>query len=218
MENSNDKPAFLGRITASVTHDIQNVLAIIKETSGLMEDFFLMQKSGDLEDIEERLDKCIKTIKKQAYRGVSLTSGLNGFAHTADSSQASINIFETLKRMISIAERLFKQKGVDVSIFECENPCSIVTDPVLFQLIAFLCIECFINNFETKATITLEIQSSNNRIGIKFLYNDDTLTYKDYNPKITQGPQWTKIISLCEQISLTAEIAADSPAILIFFK
>jgi len=218
MENSNDKPAFLGRITASVTHDIQNVLAIIKETSGLMEDFFLMQKTGGLEDIEDRLDKCIKTIKKQAYRGVSLTSGLNGFAHTADSSQATINIFKILKRMISIAERLFKQKGVDVSILECENPCSIVTDPVLFQLIAFLCIECFIDNFETKSPITLEIQSSDNRKAIKFLYHDDTLNNKDYNPKITQSPQWTKINTLCGQIRLTAEIAADSPAVLIFFK
>ena len=120
--------------------------------------------------------------------------------------------------MISIAERLFKQKGVDVSIFECENPCSIVTDPVLFQLTAFSCIECFIDNFETKAPITLEIQSSDNRMSIKFLYNDDTLTYEDYNQKITQSPQWTKINTLCEQIRLTAEIAADSPAILIFFK
>ncbi|MDA3820930.1 MAG: hypothetical protein PF590_10785 [Candidatus Delongbacteria bacterium] len=218
MENPNDKPAFLGRITASVTHDIQNVLAIIKETSGLMEDFFLMQKSGGLEDIEERLDKCIKTIKKQAYRGVNLTSGLNGFAHTADSSQAAINIFETLKRMIYIAERLFKQKGVDVSILECENHCSIITDPVFFQLIAFSCIECFIDNFETKAPITLEIQSSDNRMAIKFLYNDNMLTYEDYNQKIAQSPQWKKIINLCEQIRMTAEIAAEYPAILIFFK
>jgi len=218
MENSNDKPAFLGRITASVTHDIQNVLAIIKETSGLMEDLLLMQKSGGIEDIEERLDKCIKTIKKQAYRGVSLTSGLNGFAHTSDSSQATINIFETLKRMISIAQRLFKQKGVDVSIVECETPFSMVTDPVFFQLTAFSCIECFIDNFETKAPITLEIQSSDNRMAIKFLYNDDTLTYKDYNTKITQSPQWTKIINLCEQIMLTAEVTTDSPGILMFIK
>ncbi len=217
METSNDKPAFLGRITASVTHDIQNVLAIIKETSGLMEDLLLMQQSRG-EEIEERLDKCIKTIKKQAYRGVSLTSGLNGFAHTSDSSQATINIFETLKRMISIAQRLFKQKGVDVSIIECATPCSMVTDPVFFQLTAFSCIECFIDNFETKAPITLEIQSSDNRMAIKFLYNDDTLTYKDYNPRITQSPQWTKIIDLCEQIMLTPEVKTDSPGILMFIK
>ncbi len=218
MESSNDKPAFLGKVTASVTHDIQNVLAIIKETSGLMEDFFLMQKSGGLEDFEERLDKCIKTIKKQAYRGVNLTSGLNGFAHTADSSQASINIFEITKKMISITERLFKQKGVDVSIVECNKPCSVITDPILFQMTVFSCIECLTNSFETKAVITVDIQSSDNRTTIIFLYNDSTLTYEDYNQKITQSPQWTKIINLCKLINLTAEVATDSPGILIFIK
>ena len=216
MENSNDKPAFLGRVTASVTHDIQNVLAIIKETSGLMEDFFLMQKSGGLENIEERLENCLKTIKKQTYRGVNLTSGLNGFAHTADSSQTAINIFETLKRMISITERLFRQKGVEVSILECNKPCSIMTDPILFQMAVFSCIECLIDSFEAKAGITVDIQPLSNRTVIRFLYHDDTLTYEDYDQKIIKTAQWTKITDLCEQIRLTAEVAANSPAILIF--
>ncbi len=218
VENSDNKAAFMGRVTASVTHEIQNVLAIIKETSGLMEDFFLLQKSGDLQNIEEKLDTCIKTIKKQTYRGVNLTSGLNVFAHTADSSHVSINIFETITKMIFITKRLFIQKGVDVSIVECSKPYSLNTDPVLFQMAVFSCIECLIDNFVTKASITLSIQSIDNRTAIQFLYNDDTLTYEDYSQKIVPGDQWTKITLLCEQISLTAEVAADSPAILIFFK
>jgi len=217
VENSNNKAAFLGKITASVTHEIQNVLAIIKETSGLMEDFFLLQKSGGLQDIEDKLENCIKTIKRQAYRGVNLTSGLNGFAHTADSSQSPINIFETIKKMISITKRLFIQKGVDVSILECHKSYSLITDPVLFQMAVFSCIECLIDNFEATASITLDIQPLNNQTAIKFLYNDDTLTYEDYNQKITQGNHWTKITILCEQINLTAKVATDSPSILIFF-
>jgi len=218
VEISNDKPAFLGKVTASVTHDIQNVLAIIKETSGLMEDLFLMHQSGNLENIEEKIGTCIKTIKKQTYRGVKLTSGLNGFAHTADTSQGAINIFETLERMISIAERLFQQKGADVSILECKKACSVDTDPVLFQLIAFACIECLIDNFDARASITLDIQSLADQTAIQFLYNDDTLTYEDYNQQITHSDQWIKITALCEQISLSAEVTADFPGIFLFFK
>jgi C4-dicarboxylate-specific signal transduction histidine kinase len=218
VKNSNNKAAFMGKVTASVTHEIQNVLAIIKETSGLMEDLFLLQNSGGLDDIENRLDSCIKTIKKQTYRGVNLTSGLNGFAHTADSSQTSINIFEIINKMIAITERLFKQKGVDVSIVECIKPYSIMIDPVFFQMVVFSCIECLIDNFGTKKPITLCIQSLDNRTAIQFLYNDDTLTYDDYNQKIIHSDQWEKITDLCRQISLSAEVAADSPALLVFFK
>jgi len=219
MEKSNDKAAFLGKVTASVTHEIQNVLAIIKETSGLMEDLFLMSQSGGVQDIEDRLDKCIKTIKKQTYRGVNLTSGLNEFAHTPDSSQASINIFETIKKIIVITERLFKQKGVDVSINEGAKPCSVITDPVLFQMAVFSCIECLIAGFQPKtAPITVDIQSSENRIAILFSYHDDTVNATDYPQTILHCTQWAQITNLCEQIHLTVEITTDSPGILLSFK
>jgi len=38
------KAAFMGRITASATHDMKNVLAIIKESAGLMEDLIALHK------------------------------------------------------------------------------------------------------------------------------------------------------------------------------
>ncbi|WP_457551781.1 hypothetical protein [Desulfobacula sp.] len=218
MKNSTDKTAFLGRITASVSHDLQNVLAIIKETSGLMEDFLLMQQSGRMKDFDTKVDKCLKTIKKQTYRGVDLTSGLNGFAHTADSSQTSIGIFETLNRLISIAQRLFSQKGVPVSLMECHTPCSIVTDPMLFQMTVFLCIESLIDTVDVKAPITLTILASEHPIAIKILCGDDALNSDDYSPKITHAPQWPEINTLCEQINMTAQIIKDAPGILISVK
>ncbi|MCP3901564.1 MAG: sensor histidine kinase, partial [Desulfobacteraceae bacterium] len=48
MDNRDDKAAFFGKITASITHEIQNVLAIIKENAGLMEDFLLINQSGEV--------------------------------------------------------------------------------------------------------------------------------------------------------------------------
>ncbi|MFH2059734.1 MAG: hypothetical protein ABIJ59_12645 [Pseudomonadota bacterium] len=217
MKNSNIKAVFLGRITASVTHEIQNVLAIIKETSGLMEDFIKMNRAGGVSDIDDRLDKCIETIKRQAYRGVTLTSGLNGFAHTPDSTLSSINVFETIKKLVFITDRLFKQKGVDVSIVECTNPYSITTDPVLFEMVVFSCIECLIDTFQIKTTITMDLQSSEDQSSIKFSYTDNDFKYEDSKQKITQSVQWIKICELCEQINLKAQISTDTPGILVSF-
>jgi len=163
MENQNDKAAFLGKVTASITHELQNVLAIIKENSGLMEDYLLMNQTGELSDIEDRLGKCIKTIKNQTYRGVNLTSGLNGFAHTTDRILSSVNIYEITKKLIFITKRLFKQKGVSVSLIECKKTYSITTDPILFQMVIFSAIECLIENFDANSSITLDIQASLNQ-------------------------------------------------------
>ena len=37
-EKAMDEIAFFGKVTASITHEIQNVLSIIKESSGLIDD------------------------------------------------------------------------------------------------------------------------------------------------------------------------------------
>ncbi len=218
MKKSNDKAAFLGSITASVTHEIQNVLAIIKETSGLMEDFLKMNQAQDLSDLEERLNGCIETIKRQAYRGVALTSGLNGFAHTSDNAQDSINIYKTIEKMISIASRLFVQKGFSVSIIQSNKKDLIVTDPILFQMIIFLCIECLIDTFQTKAAITIDIQSIENRSAIKFLYVNTDLRYKDCEQQVMQDDHWIKICDLSTHLGISAKAYADSPGILLLFK
>lgn len=218
MEKSNDKAMFFGSITASVTHEIQNVFAIIKETSGLMEDFLKMNQTSDLSDIENKLNTCLETIKKQAYRGVTYTSGLNSFAHTPDNIQSSINVAETIKKMIFIADRLFTQKGVDVSIIECNKSHSMITDPVLFQIIVFSCINCLIDTFQAPTAIILDLQTSDDQAVIKFSCHNKHLKYEEYKSRIIQSSLWIKIGDLCKQIDLKADIIKENPGILIRLK
>ncbi|MCK5541903.1 MAG: hypothetical protein KAI40_04365 [Desulfobacterales bacterium] len=218
MENRNDKTAFFGKVTASVTHEMQNVLAIIKENSGLMEDFLLINQTGDLSDIEEKLGKCIKTIKKQAYRGVDLTSGLNGFVHTTDNARMSVNILDLVKKLISITERIFRQKNVNISIIESEKPYSVIIDPLFFQMVSFLCIECLVESFEADGAAAIDIRLSNNQAAIEFLYADSILKYEDYKEKIIHNAQWLKITDLCRQANFKAEISPGGFGILIIFE
>ncbi|MBU1195912.1 MAG: hypothetical protein KKE62_16195 [Proteobacteria bacterium] len=214
METSNKKAMFFGKVTASVTHEIQNVLAIIKETSGLMEDFILMHKTNQVPDFDSKLDKCLETLKKQAYRGVSLTSNLNGFAHTPDNIQSAIDICETTKKLISITDRLFKQKNVSVEVCECTASCSITTDPVIFQMILFSCIECMIDTFQIQQ-LMVNIHPKENTIGICFSIGDENFQYPDFKEKIMQSSHWSKITDLCEQINFTAGMTPGSPKIFI---
>jgi len=51
---------FYGKITAGISHEIKNGLAIIKETNGLVADFIKMAQRGaplNLEKIESQLKK-----------------------------------------------------------------------------------------------------------------------------------------------------------------
>jgi hypothetical protein len=80
-----EKAAFMGRITAGVTHEIKNVLAIIKESAGLMEDLFELSKDHAPPPREKFL-RTLTRITEQVRRGVDLATNLNEFAHTSDES------------------------------------------------------------------------------------------------------------------------------------
>lgn len=217
MENSNAKAAFMGKVTASVTHEIQNVLAIIKETSGLLEDFMLMNQ-GELSDMDERFDRCLKTIKKQAYRGVVLTSGLNSFAHTPDNPVRSIGIFEFTRKILAITERLFSQKGFSVSIIENAKPCSISTDPVLFQMLVVACIECLMETFPPGGPIIVTLTPPDNPTALVFSYKDTEVPRQNDRETITKSQAWEGILGLCDPLGLIPETTPDLPGICIFLK
>lgn len=139
---SDPKSEFMGRVTASVTHEIQNVLAVIKESAGLMEDLTLLMNQGQgLSGMEEKVASCLRSIKNQAYRGVSLTSRLNAFAHSPDYSVFTFNPVETIKKLLGISERIFRLKGTVISFTEPDFADSLTTDPLGFQMLVFACLE-----------------------------------------------------------------------------
>lgn len=214
MEKNSNKAMFFGKVTASVTHEIQNVLAIIKETSGLVEDFIQLNQTNGLPDFEEKLGKCLETIKKQAYRGVSLTSSLNSFAHTPDNIQASIDLHETAKKLIIITDRLFKQKNVTVEIMESTSSFSIITDPVILQMVLFYSVECLIDTFQIQK-LTINIQAKETAAEIIFSINDEILDFKSFTEKIIQSHHWIKITELCQHINFIAKTTPNPPGILL---
>ena len=169
---SDPKPQFMGKITASVTHEIQNVLAVIKESAGLMEDLTMMMNQGhELSGMEEKIATCLGTIKKQAYRGVSLTSNLNAFAHSPDYPVSTFNPAETIKKLLGISERIFRLKGTEISFLEPDSDFSITTDPLAFQMLLFSCLEALTTAVSPK-TISMDLQFGSGKATVNFSVAD----------------------------------------------
>ena len=58
---------FFGRISASISHEIKNVLAIVNENAGLLEDYSIMAEGGMPLD-PARLKKMASTVMKAPER------------------------------------------------------------------------------------------------------------------------------------------------------
>jgi C4-dicarboxylate-specific signal transduction histidine kinase len=93
----------MGRLTASATHEMQNILAIIRESSGLMEDLLAMG-GGDFAHAE-RFKKGLAVMAEQVERGMQLSEQLNFCAHAPESSPAGADVNEAARALIGLSRR-----------------------------------------------------------------------------------------------------------------
>ncbi len=74
--------AFMGRITAAATHELRNVLAIIRESAGLVDDLLARSSTRALD--ADKLEWATGRIAAQVTRGAELCTSLNHVAHGLD--------------------------------------------------------------------------------------------------------------------------------------
>jgi C4-dicarboxylate-specific signal transduction histidine kinase len=202
-----DKSVFFGKVTASVAHDLQNVLAVVKETSGLMQDILQINQNALPPEIAEKLTKSISSVQKQISRGVRITSGLNGFAHTADSPKENIDIIGVLNRTIFLTQRIFLHQGINIEIEDCDILPTILTDPLIFQMLIFNSIQ-YLGGLAAKQSILNILVKNKTDININI--NRSTNNTTDSSE---QQEMWQSLLQTCEKMN--AEINfSKSPVVL----
>ncbi len=101
--------SFFGAITASLSHEINNVLAIVSELSGLLGDLIHAAASGRPLD-PERLAGISDRINGQVERGKHLVKRLNRFAHTVDQPVTAVSVNETMELITTLCQRFARLK------------------------------------------------------------------------------------------------------------
>lgn len=91
------KMATIGRLAASVAHEINNPLAIINEKAGLLQD--LMQQSEQV-PYRDRILKNLHSITNSVERCGSVTHRLLGFTRTMESQSESIDLADLLQEVL----------------------------------------------------------------------------------------------------------------------
>jgi C4-dicarboxylate-specific signal transduction histidine kinase len=94
---------FMGRMTASATHELQNILATIRESSGLMDDLLAMSSEGFAH--AERFKRGLGVLGEQVERGMILTEQLNFCAHAPEASPAGADINEAVRALVGLSRR-----------------------------------------------------------------------------------------------------------------
>ena len=99
---NNDDLAFFGKVNASISHELKNIMAIISEAAGLLQDLTEMMSKGQNIDLE-MLRTCSQDIVEEIERGFTTIKQMNTFSHSVDDPLKSVNLIEILDLVINLA-------------------------------------------------------------------------------------------------------------------
>jgi C4-dicarboxylate-specific signal transduction histidine kinase len=157
---------FFGKMSASISHEIKNALAIINNKAGLLEDFTVLAGQGRPID-PERVKSLAGDIMKQILRADGLVNHMNRFAHSADDPLKMIDVGESLELITSIAGRLASGREARVDLILPDHPVMMVTNPFLFENLIWSCLEFLLT--ENHKTIKIIPESIGEDIRIRVI-------------------------------------------------
>jgi signal transduction histidine kinase len=129
-----------GKMSASISHDLKNVLAVINENAGLLEDFCLMAEKGKPLDLA-RVKRLAGDLKSQIRRGDQIITTLNKFAHSADRESVPIDLGELLGLLAALSLRFASMRGVSLEIHKPVAPVTVTTFPFGLLNLLWLCLD-----------------------------------------------------------------------------
>jgi len=148
--------AFLATMTASATHEVRNVLAIIKESAGLIEDMVhVFGKKGTLD--KEKVFRAVDRIDTQVRRGADLLTHLNRLAHTLDSESASVDLKAEVDQVVFLSQRFARKRGHRILVSQVEGEARAVVHPLHLHMALFAAMQCCLEQLPEGATITVAV-------------------------------------------------------------
>ena len=213
----NKKIIFFGKITAAMTHEINNVLAIIKESAGLMQDIISMARDSDFPYLD-KFQSTMAQIDKQVQRGINVTKKLNRFAHSADEPVAKIDLHELTDQIVSLSRRFARLKNVSLKLLPAKNEdhlLIIVSRPVQLQMALFTCIESFVNILEPGGEIHIRDEKRGDQYTVNISCKGDIAKESDYVQSIASSETWEELERIVDLLKGKVELDASAPAIML---
>jgi len=152
----NDDLLFFGRISASVSHELKNVLAVINEQAGLLEDLVCLAGQGMLLD-PQRLATTAGCLLKQVRRGDAILCHLNRFAHTTDTPCQQVSLGETVALAAALGQRQAAMHQVALATTPGPDP-RVTTDPFLLCRLLTLCLEQAMASPDATKTVSVGVE------------------------------------------------------------
>lgn len=172
--------AYFGKMTAAMSHELKNCLAIMNENAGLIQDLLAMNRSGQpLEP--ERLDRITVGISRQILRADTLLKQMNTFAHSVDLPEQLVDLKGAVRLAATIGARLAANKQVEMrpeaADTDAPNGSVFITAP-FFQLLNLIwqTLEAVMTAMAPKTVLDITVGRDQDQPRIRFCSSQEFKT------------------------------------------
>lgn len=206
--------AFLATMTASATHEIRNVLAIIKESAGLIEDLFRLCSEGGVLD-QEKVHRAVHRVDVQVKRGADILTHLNRLSHALDSEITTLDLRQELEQAVFLSKRLAGKKRQTLSAVQSMDEASVRVHPLHLQMVLFACIDRCIESFPEGTNLSARIMEEGGLVRVEIRGDPDTPVQTSM---ADEKAAWEYLQNLAESLGARSTALEDGRGIAIIFQ
>jgi signal transduction histidine kinase len=159
---------FFGKMSASISHEIKNTLAIINENAGLLKDFVSMAEQGVPLD-HDRLKTLAGAVQKQIGRADGIVKNLNQFAHSVDETITRVDLNDILGLVVALSVRFAATRNVNLESRLSAEPVMLQTIPFFLMNLIWLCLEYIMDAAGSGTSVELVTEKAEDGACIRFI-------------------------------------------------
>jgi nitrogen-specific signal transduction histidine kinase len=176
--------SFIGKVLSVFSHEINNHLAILKESAGLIGDLIEFGKTSSRKDLKEIL-KITQSIKDQIEQTTYFCDKLNGFGHGMEKPLSAFDIHKSIDELMVLLRRVINQKRISLEKDFTANMPLIYSNPLKIQFLIFCLVDKHLKRLDKNSRIIIKTVYLNDSIGItiipkgNLIETDEEVTCKD---------------------------------------
>jgi hypothetical protein len=157
---------FMGKIVASYTHEVKNVLSVISESNGLMQDLLGLETTENRPG-KEKFERSVHLIEKNVSIGEELSTKLNQFAHSTDYPTSTVEVTEALRMLTILCRKIASRQQVVFQIAEPEQNIYCRTRHIELLAVIYYCMEALFPAAAKNSEITMTV--GQDQTGVRLL-------------------------------------------------
>jgi C4-dicarboxylate-specific signal transduction histidine kinase len=207
--------AFFGKISAGVTHELKNVLAVINESNGLMADFLEMLKQTPFA-YREKFQRSIGRIEEQVRRGVVITTSFNRFAHSTDSLCVQVDLNEIIEGTVLLTARFTRLRDVGLKASVSTAPIKLYTNAFRLRMSLTRAIEALSGCMRSGGSILVSAQSDVDPPSLELSYEGEP-DREALEQALAVSGEWLEFEELASVLGIRYQWQTSRKGLAMFF-